>query len=133
LDLVFSQAVLEYVEPLDEVYRAMSLWLKAGQFASHVIDFSAHGLSPFWNGHWAYSEAQWRLARGRREIFLNRKALSSHLICARKCGFEIVHLEKDCRLDGLNQSQLSRPFQAMDLEDLQTRGVTMILRKKRDA
>src|SRR5262249_31386753 len=30
LDLIFSQAVLEYVVPLAEVYRAMSIWLKAG-------------------------------------------------------------------------------------------------------
>jgi hypothetical protein len=133
LDLVFSQAVLEYTEPLNDIYCAMSLWLKAGHLASHVVDFSAHGLSPFWNGHWAYSDAQWRLVRGRREIFLNRQPVSAHVACVKDCGFEILLLEKDRRLDGLNQSQLSPPFQALDIEDVQTRGVTMILRKNGDA
>ena len=90
LDLIFSQAVLEYAVPLDEVYRAMFLWLKEGGHASHVIDFSAHGLSPFWNGHWAYSNREWWLARGRREIFLNRETLSSHIACASEFDFEIA-------------------------------------------
>ena len=133
LDLVFSQAVLEYAEPLEDIYRATSLWLKPRQLASHVIDFSAHGLSPFWNGHWAYSETQWRLARGRREVFLNRKPVSSHVNSAKHCGFDIVLLQKDRRLDGLNHSKLAPQFQAMSVDDLQTRGVTMILRKNPDA
>ena len=132
LDLIFSQAVLEYAAPLDEVYRAMSVWLKGGQFASHVIDFSAHGLSPFWNGHWAYSDGAWRLTRGKREVFLNREPLNSHLASAERRGFEVVLLKKDCRMDGLNRSQLSSLFRSMDVEDIQTRGVTMILRKRRD-
>ena len=51
LDLVFSQAVLEHVDDLENTYRAMCSWLKHGGYASHVIDFSAHHLSPFWNGH----------------------------------------------------------------------------------
>jgi hypothetical protein len=129
LDLVFSQAVLEYAESLDETYRATSLWLKPGGLASHVIDFSAHGLSPFWNGHWAYSDAQWWVVRGRREVFLNREPISSHLQSARRCGFETLLLEKDRRFDGLNQSQLSAAYRSMNAEDVQTRGVTIILRK----
>jgi len=132
LDLIFSQAVLEYAAPLDEVYRAMSVWLKEGKFASHVIDFSAHGLSPFWNGHWAYSDGAWRLTRGKREVFLNREPLNSHLASAKREGFEILLLRKDSRMDGLDRSQLAPRFQSMDAEDLQTRGVTMILRKRRN-
>src|SRR6266545_1011231 len=77
LDLIFSQAVLEHVDNLDETYQSMFAWLKPGGCASHVIDFSAHHLSPFWNGHWAYSDLQWRLVRGRREFLLNRQPLSS--------------------------------------------------------
>ena len=133
VDLVFSQAVLEYAESLENTYGATALWLKAGRFASHVVDFGSHGLSPFWNGHWAYSETQWRLARGRREVFLNRKPVSSHLDCAKQSGFEIIHLQRDSRLDGLNRSDLSLPFRTMNLDDLQTRGVTMILRKNGNA
>jgi len=129
LDLIFSQAVLEYASSLEEVYRAMSMWLKKGGYASHVVDFSAHGLSPFWNGHWAYSNREWRLARGCREVFLNRETISSHIACATRFGFEIKLLEKDYRTDGLNTAQLSSGFQALDPQDLQTRGAVMVLRK----
>src|SRR5439155_11217191 len=129
LNLIFSQAVLEYVLPMDEVYRAMSAWLKPGYYASHVIDLSAHGLSPFWNGHWAYSDREWGLARGQRETFLNREPLNGHLASAKKCGFEILFLRKELNRNGLPHSSLAPNFQTLDPEDLQTSGALLILRK----
>jgi hypothetical protein len=130
LDLIFSQAVLEYVVPLAEVYKAMSVWLKSEGYASHVIDLSAHDLSPFWNGHWAYSDREWRMACGQREIFLNREPLSTYLACTEKSGFEILLLKKDYRNDGLKVVELSPRFQTLDAEDLQIRGAMMVLRKR---
>ena len=50
LDLIFSQAVLEHVDGLEETYEAMSVWLKPGGYAFHVIDFTAHQLAPFGTG-----------------------------------------------------------------------------------
>jgi hypothetical protein len=129
LDLIFSQAVLEHVDGLEETYNAMSLWLKPGGYASHVIDFTAHGLSPFWNGHWAYSDWEWKSVRGRREYLLNRQPLSGHLACARRAGLEILQVHKDYGERGLDQSALSKQFQMLDREDLRTRGVVLILRK----
>ena len=38
LDLVFSQATLEHVDGLPDVYRAMYDWLKPGAYMSHQID-----------------------------------------------------------------------------------------------
>jgi hypothetical protein len=132
LDLVFSQAVLEYVTSLDEVYRAMSMWLKVGGYSSHVIDLSAHDLSPFWNGHWAYSDREWRMARGRREIFLNREPLSTYLACGKKFGFEILLVKKNYRNDGLETAQLLPCYQVLDAEDLQTRGAVMVLQSEHE-
>src|SRR5262249_3262437 len=117
LDLIFSQAVLEYVDPLDEVYGAMSVWLKAGRYASHVVDFSAHDLSPFWNGHWAYSDYEWRLARGRREVFLNREPLNAYAAYAEASGFKILLLKKDYRNDGLKPAQLMPRYRFLDADD----------------
>jgi len=129
LDLIFSQAVLEHVDSLAETYRAMLAWLKPGGFASHVIDFSAHGLSPFWNGHWAYSDWQWRLVRGRREFLLNREPLSTHLRHAEKSGFQVVLLKRDYDSHGLNFQSGSPGLRALDVEDAQTRGAILILQK----
>jgi hypothetical protein len=110
----------------------MSVWLREGQFASHVIDFSCHGLSPFWNGHWAYSDHAWRVARGRREVFLNHEPIIAHVDCANKSGFEMLLLKTDCRTDGLDSAELSPRFRPLDPEDLRTRGAKLILRKRRD-
>jgi hypothetical protein len=130
LDLIFSQAVLEHVDDLAETYKAMSAWLKPGGYASHVIDFTAHGLSPFWNGHWAYSDWEWKLVRGRREYLLNRQPLNVHLVSASRAGFEIIHVHKDYGDTGLDPSALSQEFQQLDSEDLRIRGAVLILRKQ---
>ena len=129
LDLVFSQAVLEHVDNLPETYEAMFCWLKPGGYGSHVVDFSSHHLSPYWNGHWAYSDSQWRLVRGQREFLLNRCPLSVHVRCAEQVGFEIVRLEKTYSEDGLPPVFLTQQFQNMNDEDLRIRGAVMILRK----
>jgi hypothetical protein len=129
LDLVFSQAVLEHVNGLEETYRAMFLWLKPGGYASHVIDFSAHGRSPFWNGHWAYSDLEWRLVCGSREFVLNREPLRMHLAYAKKVGFEVLALRQEYNSSGLEVGALSPRFQALDAADARTCGATLILRK----
>ena len=129
LDLIFSQAVLEHVDNLEETYQSMFAWLKPRGYASHVIDFAAHHLSPFWNGHWAYSDRQWRLVRGRREFLLNREPLSTHLAFIKKVGFEIVFLKQESGSSGLNEQDLSGRFRGLDTDDLRTSGVVMVLRK----
>jgi hypothetical protein len=120
LDLIFSQAVLEHVDSLPETYRAMFTWLKPGGFASHVIDFSAHELSPSWNGHWAYSDWQWRLVCGRREFLLVREPLSTHLRYAKKVVFQVVFLKRDYDSHGLNFQPGSPGRRVLDVEDAQT-------------
>jgi hypothetical protein len=130
LDLVFSQAVLEHVDNLEETYRIMSIWLKCGGYVSHVIDFSAHYLAHFWNGHWAYTDWEWRLVRGRREFLLNRYPISAHLEYAKRAGFKIVKLEKHYNDAGLPPCALTNKFRTLDPDDLRTQGAVVILRKQ---
>lgn len=129
LDLIFSQAVLEHIDCLEETYQAMFAWLKPGGYASHVIDFGSHGRSPFWNGHWAYSDWQWKLVRGKREYLLNREPMSTHLACAKKVGFEVLLSRRNHTTSGLNIQALSSRFRQMDVDDAQTRGGFLILQK----
>jgi len=129
LDLMFSQAVLEHVDCLPEIYEAMRTWLKPGGYASHVIDFSAHHLSPFWNGHWAYGDFEWRLVRGRRECLLNRQPLGMHLNYARKCGLDVIEVLRSYDHDGLPEHRLTHRFQRIDQEDRRTRGAVLLLQK----
>jgi hypothetical protein len=129
LDLIFSQAVLEHVDALEETYLAMSSWLKPGGYMSHVIDFGAHHLSPFWNGHWAYSDLQWQLVRGRREFLLNREPLSTHVQCAQTAGLEILQMINCYDVGGLPPQCLASRFQNFYGDDSRTRGTTLILKK----
>lgn len=129
LDLIFSQAVLEHVDNLDETYQAMYAWLKPSGYASHVIDFRAHGRSPYWNGHWAYSDWQWKLVRGKREFLLNREPISTHIAQAKRAGFQVLFLKEDQAPHRLEISALAPRFQRMTLADACTSGVFLILRK----
>jgi len=129
LDLIFSQAVLEHIDCLEETYRAMFAWLKPGGYASHVIDFGSHGRSPFWNGHWAYSDWQWKLVRGKREYLLNREPMSTHLSYARKVGFEVLLSRRNPAPPGLDIQKFASRFRQMDVDDAQTRGGFLILQK----
>jgi SAM-dependent methyltransferase len=131
LDLIYSQAVLEHVDDLEHTYSAMALWLKPGGYASHVIDFTSHGLSPFWNGHWAYSDFEWRLVRGRREFLLNREPLSTHLACARKAGLEVIFMKQQFKSNGLKSSELAGRFRELAANDVRTSSVILLLYKPR--
>jgi hypothetical protein len=129
LDLVYSQAVLQYVEDLPLMYRATFGWLKPGGFCSHATGLGANDMAPYWNGHWAYSEGEWRLARGRREYFLNREPLSVHLRLAREAGFEVLQADVQRDATGLSPDQLAPPFDRLDDEDRHASGVMVVLRK----
>jgi SAM-dependent methyltransferase len=128
-DLIFSQAVLEHVDNLEETYRAMFAWLKPGGYACHLIDFKSHGRSPFWNGHWAYSDWQWKLVRGKREFLLNREPISTHLGYARKVGFGMLMLRREHAPLGLQAHALLERFRRMEAVDAQTSEALLILQK----
>ena len=130
LDLVFSQAVLEHVDKLDDTYQNIFTWLKPGGYASNVIDFNAHRFSPEWNGHWAYSDFEWRLVRGRREFLLNREPLKTHLDYATRVGFEMVLVDREeVGGQGLPAQSLSPRFRTLDPRDAQTRSAMVLMRK----
>jgi hypothetical protein len=129
LELIFSQAVLQYIDDLEGAYRAMFEWLKPGGYCSHSTGLGAVDLSPYWNGHWAYNDLEWSMVRGRREWVLNRESLSAHLAHARRAGFAVLLRAREDGDGGLGVSALSPRFQELSAEDLRTRGVMLILQK----
>jgi hypothetical protein len=122
VDFLFSQAVLEHVEELEDTYRAMREWLRPGGYMSHSVDFSSHDLTRSWNGHWTLSDAEWRIVRGTRPYLINRQPLSRHLGLLAKYRFDIVALEKQ-RVPLDKMFRPARQFHPMDPEDAQTPGV----------
>ena len=120
VDLIFSQAVLEHVDDLPGTYACMNAWLRPGGYVSHVIDFRSHGLSNAWNGHWACSDALWRMIRGRRQYLINRAPRSTHIDLLIAHGFAVAAEIVKSSASGIRRSDLSRRFAGMSDTDLTT-------------
>jgi hypothetical protein len=91
VDFLLSQAVLEHVDDIDAAYAAMRQWLRPSGVMSHRIDYTSHGISRDWYGHWTVSPALWRIVRGRRAYLINRLPHSGHVAAMQRNGFEIKH------------------------------------------
>ena len=129
LDLVLSQAVLQSVDDPGGAYRAMRAWLRPGGLGSHVLDLGAAGTAPWWNGHWAYTERQWRVVRGRRPYLLNRAPLGEHLALAARAGLEVVRVVREAAPGALPAERLAAPFRGLDDAERRTRRATVVLRR----
>lgn len=120
LDMVFSQAVLEHVDGLPEVYRAMYAWLKPGGFMSHQIDFKCHNSAREWNGHWTYSDFMWKLVRGKDVWLINRLPYSAHLRLMKSSGFRVVGEKLVTGNSRVKRTQLAPRFRKIPEQDLST-------------
>jgi SAM-dependent methyltransferase len=128
VDAIFSQAVLEHVDDLPAVYRAMYEWVKPDGCVSHEIDFTSHGFARAWNGHWTFSDREWRLVRGRRRWAINREPLSTHLTLLEGTGFVVVDVQKGPG-PALDRRLLAPRFQNLDDSDLRTASAFILARK----
>jgi len=121
LDMVFSQAVMEHVERVDDTYAALYEWLRPGAFISHTIDYKSHGYAHDWNGHWAISEILWKIVKGNRPYIINRLPHSAHIEAMKNAGFQIVcEVKRNGAL--LPRQKLSDKFRILSDDDLRTSG-----------
>lgn len=127
-DWIVSNSVMEHVDALDHAYLAFRRWSRPGTIMSHLIDYSAHGIAPEWNGHWAASDLEWTITRGRRHYLINRIPHSEHLKLHAASGFTLLAEEKLRRVDGLIRENFSAPFSAMSQEDARTHLAFLISR-----
>lgn len=128
-NMVFSQAVLEHVDDLENVYGACHAWLNQTGIMSHQIDLKSHGTAREWNGHWVYTDTLWAILRGRRPYLLNRRPCSDHLKFITQAGFDILSTERYRQHSRLERQQLASRFRNMAEEDLNTAGVFVVARK----
>jgi hypothetical protein len=126
VDMIFSQAVLEHVDDLEETYKAMFSWLKQGGVTTHQIDFKCHGLADEWNGHWKFSDLTWKLVRGRRPYLINRKPYSSHRLLLEQTGFKLMHKQQAKSESTVGVKNLSSDFQLLTEDDVVTSGAYIV-------
>ncbi len=122
VDMIYSQAVLEHADDLENTYKAMRLWLKPNGFVSHQIDFRCHGTSNEWNGHWMYSDFTWKLIRGKRPYLLNRAPHSTHLQLLKKENHKIVCDTTVTQNSNIKKDRLNPRFRDLSNSDLTTSG-----------
>jgi len=126
VDLIFSQAVLEHVEDLDNTYISMYKWLKPSGMMSHTIDFKSHGITKSWNGHWSFSDFEWKLVKGGKSFLINRQPFSKHKALHAKHDFNIVLSTKVFAENNLRASDLSKTFKNLTEEDITTSGAYIL-------
>ena len=119
-DLVFSQGVLQFVHDLPMVYSEMTRWLKRGGVMSHEIAFQSIGITTKWNGHWAASDALWKLAVGKRRHATNREPHSRHIALLQNAGCQVVTDERIARSSGITRAELAPRFRHLTDNDLTT-------------
>lgn len=122
VDMIYTQAVLEHVDNLDQTYDAMYKWLSHDGFISHQIDFKSHGLARHWDGHWKYSNLIWKIMRGRRLYFINRKPVSVHINLIKKYGFTVVCDQYVKMNSNLKKRFLPSNHLKLSEDDLETSG-----------
>ena len=120
VDMVYSQAVLEHVDDLTQVYEAMAAWVKPGGVISHEIDFSAHQFDERWNGHWTWSDPKLWLLRGGRPYLINRQPLSAHVELIGRAGFDIRLVRKVQQKSAVTRGNLTTRFRHLSDDDLTT-------------
>jgi SAM-dependent methyltransferase len=120
VDLIISQSMLEYCHDLAGMYAEMSRWLRAGGTMSHEVDFKSFGTTKEWNGHWACSDALWRLVAGRRRHRLNRLPHSAHIGLMEQTGCRVVCDERVIRASDITRQQLAPRFRHLTDDDLVT-------------
>lgn len=96
---------------------------------SHSIDFSSHGTARTWDGHWTFSDVEWRLIRGRRRYLINRAPYSAHRALLERNGLEIVYEQRTRQPTTLDPQKLANRFADLDDDDLATRNVFLIARR----
>lgn len=133
VDLVFSQAVMFYVADLEKAYATIANWMKPGGFTSHSINFTSSGLTPEWDGHWRFSQGEWKKLVGKAPYQISRHPMSAHLAAMLRAGLEPTIIERETTAPTVPSDQLAPPFAELSEADRSTSRIFVVARKKRAA
>lgn len=121
IDFIYSQAVLEHVDSIEDTFEALNLWLKPTGKMSHSIDFRSHNTAACWNGHWGHSDFIWSLFKGKSSLLINREPISAFVKLIEKHNLKINNLIKyKEESSSISRKNLTERFQYLTDDDLQT-------------
>jgi hypothetical protein len=132
VDWLASHSVLEHVDDLAALYRFLEGSLRPDGVMTHLIDFSAHGLTAEWNGHWATSDLRWWLLRGRRLYLINRQPLGTYLDLFQQHGMRVIAKRLHQRVDGLLANAFQPAFAGISSADARTHMAFLVCVRQQD-
>ncbi|HTE25973.1 methyltransferase domain-containing protein [Flavitalea sp.] len=130
VDMVFSQAVLQAVDDLRGTYMNISKWLKPGGLQSHDIGFKSCGTADTWDGHWQYSDLEWKIIRGRKNFIINREPYSTHRRLLNESRNTIIFEIKETAKSNIDTLKLSNRLKEFTQENLTTFSVFLQAKKE---
>jgi len=89
------------------------------------------GITRSWNGHWTFSDFQWRIVRAGRDFYINREPCSTHLRLLEKHGFVVRFHKLYPRDSAVSRKELRGRFAAMSDQELNTSGLFVVSGRKR--
>lgn len=119
-DFIFSHAVLQHIDEIEAAFSSMDHWLKPGGYVSHIIDYKSLGFTKTWNGHWTFTDWEWKIMVGGRKFSINRKPHSFYIDQFKKNNIELLCVAKDTRPNQLKRNQLAKKFSNISEDDLNT-------------
>ena len=132
VDMLFSQAVLQDVNNLEDTYKKISLLLKPNGIQSHDIGFKSCKTADTWFGHWEYSELEWKIIKGRKKIFINREPYSTHFKFLNSNQSKIIFEQRRIAETKINRNNLANRFTSLTDSDLTTYSVFIQAKKITD-
>ena len=120
IDLILSQSVLQYMDDLTKTYNLMSSWLKPQGWISHQIDLKSLGSADTWDGHWSYSDMEWKIVKGRKNYNINRGSYATHINLLKNNNFKITKIIKGTSVAVIQRNKLARRFKSLTDEDRTT-------------
>jgi SAM-dependent methyltransferase len=129
LDFIFSHTVLQHIEGVTNAYKAMNSWLKPGGFLSHLIDYKSMGFTTRWNGHWTFTDWEWRLMVGGRKFSINRMPHSMHMQLFKENNFNILFQRIENTKSELARKRLAKKYRSLSDDDLNTSGTYLVAQK----
>ena len=129
IDFVFSQAVLEYPENIDDYYNLFYTALKKSGLLSAQIDYKSHANADVWYGDLCYSDMEWKIIKGKKKQITNRKTHSMQLEALTKAKFKLI--SEQLFHDGVKapREKLHSRFKNIPEQDLSTTGAFIIGKK----
>lgn len=122
VDMIYSQAVMEYIDQYADAYRQMRLWLKPDGFMSHQIDLKSHGTTDTWDGHWGCSDLLWKLMKGKRPYIISRATYAQHIKAMKQADFSIITDQRTILTPTIPKERLNPRFRDCDRDDLTVAG-----------